>query len=344
MNLTLVEPNFLLACALIFGISLLPFYYESFLPSAAQSYSEWSLDSRVQRMESNASGIEEIFLKNLPSLLILCSSIYIFFSKNFNIFFRFIAFVLVLLYIYTQLLSGARSQVMLSLILIGSYINYKIYKFSLPQMILGSVFVYGAVTVMSAVRTSSDPVEMIIALTEILSLEGIAFLSIANSTELLTGMNTLRVIDAVQSGQESLQLGLLFIKQLLAFTPRVFWEGRPPFASEEFVQTFYPGLFEMGGGLGFSLVAEGYWDFGLLGCILYGFLVGVLGEKMYQLFLQVKHREIFIFLYAIVFLRFILLINRSGLISSVKGVLIAAIPILIVIFLYKIYTSLIIKR
>ena len=295
-------------------------------------------------MESNTSGLEEIFLKNLPSLLILCSSIYVFFSRNFNIFFRFVALILLILYIYTQLLSGARSQVMLALILIGVYINYKIYKFSLPQMIFGSLFVYVAVTVMSAVRTSSDPVEMIIALTEVLSVKGIAFLSISNSYELLTGMNTLRVIDAVQSGQESLQLGWLFLKQLLAFTPRVIWDGRPPFASEEFVQTFYPGVFEMGGGLGFSLVAEGYWDFGLFGCILYGFLVGIFGEKMYQIFMQLKNRDIYIFLYATIFLRFVILINRSGFISSIKGALITAIPILIIIFLYKIYSSLIPRR
>ena len=43
------EINFFLACSLIFGILLLPFYYESFLPSAAESYTEWSLDSRCSK-------------------------------------------------------------------------------------------------------------------------------------------------------------------------------------------------------------------------------------------------------------------------------------------------------
>ena len=64
---------------------------------------------------------------------------------------------------------------------------------------------------------------------------------------------------------------------------------------------------------GFSVVAEGFWELGLAGCILYGFLTGLVGEKVYQLFMPYKERPLFIFLYALIFIRIVVLVHRSGL-------------------------------
>jgi oligosaccharide repeat unit polymerase len=93
----------------------------------------------------------------------------------------------------------------------------------------------------------------------------------------------------------------------------------------------------MGGGFGFSVVAEGFWEFGLIGCVFYGFLTGFFSERIYQIFLATKHNEIYLFLYALIFSRIVILIHRSGLFSSIKAALIVSIPILFIILIYQLH-------
>ena len=176
---------------------------------------------------------------------------------------------------------------------------------------------------------------MIFLLFDQFSLSGLSFLSLERSSELLTSLNALTIIQGIAIGEQDFFYGKLFIQQILGFIPGFIWPGRPDFASVLYVKSFYPGIYESGGGFGFSVVAEGFWEFGLIGCILYGFLTGLVGEKVYQLFTPYKDRPMFIFLYALIFTRIVLLVHRSGLIASIKAALILSIPILFVIVIYK---------
>lgn len=330
---TIASICLLLVTALV-GVACIPFIYESFLPSASVGYSEWALQSRLEDLQSNTSGLKEIFTETLPIVLIICSSIHLLFTPNYFLVVRILAATVLVLFFYTQLLSGARAQVMMVLLLIGIFINYRIYRFNFFQIALGSASVYVLVSLISILRFTSDPLEMIYALQDQFSAEGFQFLAISSSTELLTGLNAVRVIESIESGQETFQHGMLFINQILGFIPKVFWPGRPMFASELFVQTFYPGIFESGGGFGFSIVAEGYWDFGLIGCVILGIFIGGFGEKVYQLFVKSLDNDLYIFLYSLIFLRLVILLNRSGFISSIKGAFIVSIPILLVLIAY----------
>ena len=101
------------------------------------------------------------------------------------------------------------------------------------------------------------------------------------------------------------------------------------------MQTFYPGVYESGGGFGFSVVAEGYWEVGLAGCLFYGFMTGLVSEKIFQM-LRRKGSDVYIFLYALIFSRFVISLNRSGLIAALKSSLIIAV-ILLIIILQNIY-------
>jgi oligosaccharide repeat unit polymerase len=312
----------------------LPFIYESFLPSAAVGYQDWALQSRVEDLRSNTSGLKEIFTETLPIVLIICSSIHLLFTPNYFLVVRILAATALALFLYTQLLSGARAQIIMVLLLLGIFINYRIYRFNFLQIFLGSASVYVLVNLISILRFTSDPLEMIYALQDQLSAEGLQFLAISSSTELLTSLNAVRVIESIESGQETFQHGMLFVNQILGFIPKAIWPGRPFFASELFVQTFYPGIFQSGGGFGFSIVAEGYWDFGLIGCVICGMLIGGFGEKIYQLFFKHIDNDLYIFLYSLIFLRLVILLNRSGFISSIKASFIVSIPILLVLLVY----------
>ena len=334
------EERYLLFFGFTLAIAFSFFIYKNFLPSEAVSYAEWSLQSRLDRSQTNTSGISEIVLVTTPTILLICSLIHILFSYKFNIILRVFSFLIIFLYLYTQLLSGARANLMITIILLATYINYKVYKFKFFEILLGGSFVYISINLISLIRVTSDPAEMIFLLFDQFSLSGLSFLSLERSSELLTSLNALTIIQGIEIGEQDFFYGKLFVQQILGFIPGFIWPGRPDFASVLYVKSFYPGIYESGGGFGFSVVAEGFWELGLIGCILYGFLTGLIGEKVYQLFTPYKERPMFIFLYALIFTRIVLLVHRSGLISSLKAALILSIPILFVIIVYKIIKTL----
>ena len=332
-----ISINFLFVPTLILGLAFMPFYYQEFLPSYAVSYSEWSLQSRVDSIGDNSSGLREILFLTLPTLLILCSSIHIVFTEKYNIFYRLLFILILFSYTYTQFLSGSRYSVIVVLLMISIFINYRIRKFTALEIVLGGVFVYILINLLSLLRATSDPIEMFYLLTEEIGLSGLSFLSLQSSGELLTGLNAVRIIEGIDSGEINFKYGTLFFNQILNFIPQVIWAGRPEVASVLYVQTFYPGVYESGGGFGFSVVAEGYWEAGLAGCLFYGFMTGLVSEKIFQMFLRRKGSDVYIFLYALIFSRLVISLNRSGLIAALKSSLIIAVPILLIIIIYKIY-------
>lgn len=329
------EINYLVFFGILFSIIFFSYIYKSFLPSEAVSYTEWSLQSRVDKLSSNTSGLQEIVFTNIPTVLLICALIHILFANKYNFLMRFVALILIVLYLYTQFLSGARASLMITMLLISVYINYRVYKFNLAQVIIGGAFVYILINLISILRLTSNPIEMVYILSDQLSSSGLAFLSLQRSGELLTSLNAITIIEGIESGTTTFQSGSLFLNQVLAFIPKFLWPGRPEFASVLFVQHFYPGIYDIGGGFGFSVVAEGFWEFGLLGCVLYGFITGFFGERIYQFFMATKHNEVYLFLYALIFSRIVILIHRSGLFSSIKAALIVSIPIILIILLYQ---------
>ena len=50
-------------------------------------------------------------------------------------------------------------------------------------------------------------------------------------------------------------------------SPKGFYENRPLPMAERYVDTFYPGVLESGGGYGFFYIMEGYWALGFFGVV-----------------------------------------------------------------------------
>lgn len=71
--------------------------------------------------------------------------------------------------------------------------------------------------------------------------------------------------------------GKSLVDGVLAFVPRGLYPDRPPMLAEQFVRTNYMDLASRGGGAAFSLVAEGWLNFGsLIGPWLFGCAMGLL--------------------------------------------------------------------
>ena len=71
----------------LLAIVFFPFYYQD-LPNYATSYTEWSLESRLDRMDDNSSGVREIIFETTPTILILCSSVSLFINQKVNFILR----------------------------------------------------------------------------------------------------------------------------------------------------------------------------------------------------------------------------------------------------------------
>lgn len=81
----------------------------------------------------------------------------------------------------------------------------------------------------------------------------------------------LTALEVEESEEAGALAGASFLRALPALAPRFVFPDRPPTLSEDFVRTNYADLAEQGGGTGFSLAAEAWWNFGP---ILGPFLVG----------------------------------------------------------------------
>ena len=182
-------------------------------------------------------------------------------------------------------------------------------------------------------RGSSDPFEMIRILSETIDERGFEIFGISQSGELATSTNLIRLIQGMHLGETDYGYGINAINQLIAIIPRIIYPERPPIASELFVQTFYPGVYEMGGGYGFFILQDGYWDFGLVGVFLYSIAFGVFTEALYWRFMKLIADPFWILFYGIIYYQLVFSSIRSGNFASIKAAAIIGLPIYIVYIL-----------
>jgi oligosaccharide repeat unit polymerase len=310
--------------ALITASHFLP----KFNPGAATSYAAEALALRIRRLADTSSGITETMLQTVPSMLVIfTATIWLFHSRR--VLLRAIGGAALVLYMSTSFLSGWRGELVVGMLVVGMYVHYRVRRFTLGEVVVGGALVYLLVNGLALVRVASDPRAMWIFLQEEISTRGFAFLRLGNSGELATSSNLLRLISGIRVGESSYGWGMIGLGQFLAFVPRVILPGRPDMASEHFVKVFYPGIFESGGGYGFFMVQDGYWDFGVAGAFAYSLIFAFGFERVYR---GLRHRfdsDLVVFLYALLYSQLALAVVRSGIIGSIKSGLIATIPALI---------------
>ncbi len=315
--------------SLICGLIFFPFIIHKFQPWNATSYADVALSLRVEKFSDNSAGIKEIIFENIPAMIVLVACTLAIFDWKLHKSIRFIAGLLLLAYITTSLLSGWRGQLVFVILIIFIYYHWRIKSIKISYLIATALIGYVVINTLSVARISSNPMEMISAVSENINDKGFVFLAISQSGELATSTNLLRLISGIESGEIQYGYGSILFKQISAFVPRAIWPDRPPMGSELFVQTFYPGIYESGGGYGFFLPQDGFWDFGLIGVFFYGLFLGFLLEKLYMWFFNHRQIDFIVLFYAIVYSQLVLAVVRSGTVGSLKAALIASIPLMV---------------
>ncbi|TDE41744.1 oligosaccharide repeat unit polymerase [Flavobacterium rhamnosiphilum] len=307
-----------------------------------ESYADRALSYRLERRESTGSGLYEVFLVDSPVLIINFFCFYYFLKfKNLKIkkYFFLIPYIFCLL---TAILSGFRSSLVnavLPMLFLYHY-QYSRFKLSIPRvlfyLLLGGL-AYFIINLLAFLRSTSDPLEMIKMIMDLISNQGFSFLSIENSGELETSTNFMRLMLGIQRGEVDFSYGKTILDEILVYIPLAFYPDRPHPVSEQFVMTFYPQIHNMGGGMGQYCLLEGYWAFGNIGVFLTSFLFSKYLVKFYRYIAPyLVLSPIYVLLYSQVFDKAVLSVVRGGYIGAIKASLISTVVIILAIIFSKI--------
>jgi oligosaccharide repeat unit polymerase len=312
---------------LIFLI-LFPFANTPFNFINVKSYNETAFASRIEAMAQPLAPIIEVFLVNTPVSLMLCLATLLIFRRR-NVFVRSAGCFIFFCFLARALLGGARSAVVLAGILIACFFHYRVKRIG-PKLII-AIFLAGyfIVNTMSVLRITSNPMEMIKVFSE-QTQESIAFLSLNNSGELLTGQNLMRLISGIRNGESGYSYGATIFSELLVYIPRSLYPDRPLPISELFIETFYPGVRDAGGGYGFFYLMEGYWAFGLLGVFVFMVFYARLVQWVYMYFQRNVKSDFATLWYAFILINLVMYAVRSGIIGMFKAALMYSIPFIII--------------
>jgi oligosaccharide repeat unit polymerase len=296
------------------------------------SYYERALALRVERLDDISSGISETFLLNLPITLILCCSTLLIFSTK-RIVYIFLGFFILFSYLAQNTLAGWRGQVVAAAIIPVMYYHYRIKRISLKKAAFAGMAVLIFMNTLSFVRNTSDPMEMIDLVVDAVKSDDTNFIKIQSSTELYTAMNLHRLISGIENGDTTYTYGYSIITELMVFIPKIIFPSRPLALSELFVETFYPGIFEKGGGYGFFFLQEGYWAFGILGVLFFMIFYGWCVQTIYNWIKKNIEYDIIIFIYSSIYYVLVVSAVRTGVILLFKSVIIGLLPFIIVVYL-----------
>lgn len=105
-----------------------------------------------------------------------------------------------------------------------------------------------------------------------------AFFSVENPViallkELGTTMRTVAYTLMFVPGERAFDYGTGYLRALMTLVPSLYWKTTETY-STWLVWTVAPGFARMGGGLGYSFIAEAYANFGWLGSIVFTFVLG----------------------------------------------------------------------
>lgn len=116
--------------------------------------------------------------------------------------------------------------------------------------------------------------------------------------------------------------GGTFTDALLNLPPSWLVRHRPKLPAEWYVSTFYPEEYKRGGGMGFSVIAEGLINFYIAGPFLLGFLLGTLLLYMEQ---RLNGGSFYYFIIYCTLAFYVFIMPRSGITGLIKPALISVI-------------------
>jgi oligosaccharide repeat unit polymerase len=288
------------------------------------TYHDVALSQRLIYKENYFAGIEHVFISMpLSSVFIFLFIKNIFNSKSYKkIFFIFILLNLLIPNLY----SGSKSAILLFFLFLFYYFNARVKSISKITIFFGVIMAIFFMQFISVIRGK---------ITEILDYEIYSknlfekIFDLSKSGEFAVSQNLLILIEGIKDGTIDF-LGLNgLINNLLSYIPRFIFNDRPEDVALLFVKIFQPAIFEKGGGMGFYIIQEFYWYFGLIGVYLSAILWGYFTNKVSNFFLKRSNSDIYfmcwiIFLYNVVFIS-----TRSGFLLIPKVIFLMYLPILI---------------
>jgi oligosaccharide repeat unit polymerase len=317
---------------------MVPFYMERFNIFSVASYAEWALESRIARSLDPATGIREVFLIEGPVSLLLCACTVVMFDRSRLFFGRILAGSVLVLYALVSLLAGARGQLAVVGVLVVLFFHYRVRRLSLAIVLLGGLAGYFLMNGLSIARNSSNPAEMLSLIADQIEYNGFQFLGIGQG-ELHTSSNLLRLIGGIDTQEDTFRMGQITMSNIVSNVPRAIWPGRPPTGSELFVQVFYPGVLDEGGGYGSFIFQDPYWDFGFAGVFLSAIAVMWMMRKVHAWLIVDRGTSFSVLLYAIVYSFLVVAVVRSGIHAGVKSALIAGAPLLLIAIIVRITSN-----
>lgn len=316
----------LLACCAFLCLVFLPWIAPRFDFVAVRSYYETALASRVERLADDAAGVTDVLTQYLPLTLLLGVCAQAVQQATLPPAVRALAGVVFGAYVVTGFLAGERYTVLYCGLVLLAWRDRRVAPVRLlPALSVGAV-AYLLMNLIPIIRGSTDPTRMLQALQDAVAVRGLQDFSLTYSNELLTAVNLHRHIQGMQLGETAYNWGYSVLTDLLVWVPRLLYPNRPLPTSEQFVETFYPGVRDLGGGYGFFILQEGYWAFGVAGAFVFMFAFGWLLDGLYRVARRFERYDLAVLLYAAVYADLVMASVRSGIVGSFKAAMLHAIP------------------
>ncbi|EAS65325.1 hypothetical protein VAS14_06378 [Photobacterium angustum S14] len=341
MSLSSKDVSQLSLVSVFLFFSLIIIQYKALDIFHVSSYAERVLAENVLKRKDNTSGLYD-FINIISQVLMIFLALDII-RKASNKILKIFASLILFLLIARYVLAGDRASAVMAIVCILAYVNYLYYRIPVSLSIFLSLSGYTAFSLLSIMRNSSNFSKMVELGGEYFQKHGLDMFSLANSGELTAGTNLIKIIkeingssiDYVYGGGGHYLFGGNILDSILTFIPRFIYEGREGFGNERFVKIFYPETYAIGGGNGYFLPIDGYWDFGILGVIVLMFLYSYAFTHFYKKFISNEKTVLSVIIYSLFFSQGIIFAMRSGCYASIKQFLIYSFPLLIVFTIKK---------
>lgn len=321
-------------CLLFFAVVLGAIYFDNIRQDfnflSAKSYSETALSSRVAVLEGEATmPVLQVITRIIPLGMVVAGSLILLFRGNLLA--RFFGGALLLSNILALVASGSRGGLFAVLAAIVIFVNYRVYKLRLG-IVLGGILL--SILVLNAIgiaRSTSQFSEMRDRLLYETGGSITSLLDLGSSGELLVGMNLMKLIEALSTSETEYNYGKGFIDDVLCYIPRALYVNRPLPGSERFLEEFYPGVRDSGGGYGLFFLQDGYWAFGVLGVFL---SLTVYSWAISMIYLRIKPHfdcDFVALFYAFAYFPLVVSSPRSGLVLSFKDAATSTAALLLIV-------------
>jgi len=325
-----IRLSLLIGPGLALAVILLPFYADRLNIFDVSSYADTAFESRLDRMLDRAAGVKDVFLREAPASLLLCACTALLLDRTRLLAFRLAAGAVLALYILTSVLSGSRGVLVATVTLPLMYYHYCVRRFSLVTMTTIGLAGVVLINALSIARVSSNPEEMIAAVTEQVATQGYGFLGVTGSGELKTSANLVRLIVGIDTGEDRYRWGEVLWSNIASTIPRPLWPERPPTGSELFAEVFFPGSLQSGQGFGSFIFQDPYWDFSFVGVFIFSLALAWSMRKFYIALVIRDGSPFWILVYAVIYSNLIISVVRGGIFAGIKGAMPPILPLLLI--------------